>query len=145
MNLPLYFISDIHLMGEESDNYIKTNKNLENFFNHILNTGGTLFINGDLFDFYFEYKDVIPKKYFSLYNQLYMLKNAGIEIHYIVGNHDYWVMDFIENTITTKTYRDDVTLELNGKKFYISHGDGYLSWDHGYRLLKKIVQSKLFT
>ena len=62
MNLPLYFISDIHLMGEESDNYIKTNKNLENFFNHILNTGGTLFINGDLFDFYFEYKDVIPKK-----------------------------------------------------------------------------------
>ena len=60
------FISDIHLMGEESDNYIKTNKNLENFFNHILNTGGTLFINGDLFDFYFEYKDVIPKKYFSL-------------------------------------------------------------------------------
>ncbi len=120
MNLPLYFISDIHLMGEESDNYIKTNKNLENFFNHILNTGGTLFINGDLFDFYFEYKDVIPKKYFSLYNQLYMLKKAGIEIHYIVGNHDYWVMDFIENTITTKTYRDDVTLELNGKKFYIS-------------------------
>ena len=134
MNLPLYFISDIHLMGEESDNYIKTNKNLENFFNHILNTGGTLFINGDLFDFYFEYKDVIQKKYFSLYNQLYMLKNAGIEIHYIVGNHDYWVMDFIENTITTKTYRDDVTLELNGKKFYISHGDGYLSWDQGYRL-----------
>ena len=65
MNLPLYFISDIHLMDETSDNYPQISKNLENFFNHISNTGGTLFINGDLFDFYFEYKDVIPKKYFN--------------------------------------------------------------------------------
>ena len=144
MNLPLYFISDIHLMDESSDNYTKINKNLESFFNHISKTGGTLFINGDLFDFYFEYKDVIPKKYFSLYNQLYTLKSSGVEIHYILGNHDYWVMDFIEKKITTKTYRNDVTMELNGKKFYISHGDGYLSWDHGYRLLKYVIQSKLF-
>ena len=107
MNLPLYFISDIHLMDETSDNYPQISKNLENFFNHISNTGGTLFINGDLFDFYFEYKDVIPKKYFSLYNQLYTLKNTGVEIHYILGNHDYWVMDFIEKqkcwTHTTPT------------------------------------------
>ena len=111
MNLPLYFISDIHLMDESSDNYPKINQNLESFFNHISKTGGTLFINGDLFDFYFEYKDVIPKKYFSLYNQLYTLKSSGVEIHYILGNHDYWVMDFIEKKITTKTYRNDVTME----------------------------------
>ena len=145
MDLPVYFISDIHLMLKRTESEVNRQKVLFNFLDHVKQTGGTLIINGDLFDFYFEYKDVIPKKYFSIYNQLYMLKNAGIEIHYIVGNHDYWVMDFIENTITTKTYRDDVTLELNGKKFYISHGDGNLSWDHGYRLLKKIVQSKLFT
>ena len=56
MNLPIYFISDIHLMDESSANYPKTSKNLESFFNHVSNTGGTLFINGDLIDIYFEYR-----------------------------------------------------------------------------------------
>ena len=144
MQLPVYFISDVHLMDQLSESETNNQKPLYRFLDHIKHTGGTLFINGDLFDFYFEYKDVIPKGYFPIYNQLYTLKNSGIEIHYILGNHDYWVMDFMKKHLTTQTYENDVTLELNGKKFYISHGDGYLSWDHGYRLLKRIIHSRLF-
>lgn len=114
------------------------------FLHYVESTGGTLFINGDLFDFYFEYNDVIPKMYFPLYNSLFNLKTSGVEVHYLVGNHDYWIKDFITKTLMTKAYLEDVTLEINHKKFYITHGDGYLSWDRGYRILKAFIRNPLF-
>jgi hypothetical protein len=77
MELPVYFISDVHLMDQWSDGETDHQKHLNRFLAHIHSTGGTLFINGDLFDYYFEYKDVIPKGYFPIYNQLYTLKNSN--------------------------------------------------------------------
>ncbi len=145
METPVYFISDIHLMLNLTPTEKERQERLFRFFRHVRDTGGTLFINGDLFDFYFEYKHLIPKNYFNFYYQLYKLKNSGVNVHFILGNHDWWVLDFIINTLTTKTYFDDVSININGKKFYITHGDGYLSWDSGYRLLRSIIRSRLFT
>ena len=111
MELPVYFISDAHLMNQWSDGEADHQKHINRFLDHIHRTGGTLFINGDLFDYYFEYKDVIPKGYFPIYNQLYTLKNSGIEIHYILGNHDFWVMDFIKEHLTCLLYTSDAADE----------------------------------
>jgi len=72
------------------------------------------------------------------------MKKDGIELHFMVGNHDYWVDGFMTDVLMDKVYFDDTTLEINGKKFYITHGDGLLSWDHGYRLLKKVIRSRFF-
>jgi UDP-2,3-diacylglucosamine hydrolase len=144
MQLPVYFISDIHLMLKNTEHENEKLKRLSSFFRHVRETGGTLFIVGDLFDFYFEYPHVIPKVYFSFYSEVYYLKQKGIEIHYILGNHDYWVLDFIQDTITNKTYFDDIQFELKGKKFYITHGDGLLSQDKGYRMVKKILRNRFF-
>ncbi|MDP6533090.1 MAG: UDP-2,3-diacylglucosamine diphosphatase [Candidatus Marinimicrobia bacterium] len=144
MDLPVYFISDTHLMLNMSEQEQQRREKLFGFMRHIRSTGGTLFIVGDIFDFYFEYRDVIPKIYFDFFHEVTLLKNAGVEIHYVLGNHDYWVMDFITDTITTRTYFEDTTIQINGKSFYITHGDGHLSWDHGYRMLKKVIQSKPF-
>lgn len=144
METPVYFISDIHLMLNLTPAEKERQEKLFRFLSHVKDTGGTLIINGDLFDFYFEYKHVIPKNYFKFYYNLYTLKNSGVEIHFILGNHDWWVLDFITETLTTKTYFDDATININGKKFYITHGDGYLSWDSGYRLLRSIIRSRLF-
>ena len=117
---------------------------LFSFFDHVRNSGGTLIINGDLFDFYFEYKDVIPKVYAPLYYQILKLRESGVKVHYILGNHDYWVMDFINDVLFDKVYDDDVKLKIGKKTFYITHGDGFLSWDKSYRALKKFIRSRLF-
>ena len=91
MDLPIYFISDIHLMLNRTKDEAKREEILFNFFEHVRKTGGTLIINGDLFDFYFEYKDVIPKVYVPLYYQILKLRESGVRVHYVLGNHDYKV------------------------------------------------------
>ncbi len=144
MDLPLFFISDIHLMLHPQNNEDTKKTKLFQFLDNVIESKGTLFIVGDLFDFWFEYKHVIPKVYFPLLTKLHQVRKAGVEIHYILGNHDYWVQDFITDTIMTKTYFDDTTLRLNGKHFYITHGDGLLSWDHAYRVLKRVIRNPWF-
>ena len=111
MDLPIYFISDIHLMLNRTKQEAKREEILFSFFDHVRNSGGTLIINGDLFDFYFEYKDVIPKVYAPLYYQILKLRESGVKVHYILGNHDYWVMDFINDVLFDKVYDDDVKLK----------------------------------
>ncbi len=144
MDLPIYFISDIHLMLKKSNSESERQKILFQFLHHVSDTGGTLVINGDLFDFYFEYKDVIPKIFVPFYHEILKIREKGIKVHYIVGNHDYWVQDFITEVLFDKTYFSDTSFNSNGKKFYVTHGDGYLSWDRGYRLLRAIIRSRLF-
>ena len=144
MDLPIYFISDIHLMLNRTKQEAKREEILFSFFDHVRNSGGTLIINGDLFDFYFEYKDVIPKVYAPLYYQILKLRESGVKVHYILGNHDYWVIDFINDVLFDKVYDDDVKLKIGKKTFYITHGDGFLSWDKSYRALKKFIRSRLF-
>ncbi len=144
MQLPVYFISDIHLMLQQDEYEKKRQEKLFRLMDYVAQSGGTLFIVGDLFDFYFEYKHVIPKVYFPLYQQMYSLKNKGVEIYFVTGNHDHWTLDFMGQTLTTKVYDDDLSIDIQGKRFYITHGDGILSLDRGYRLLKAIIRSKLF-
>ena len=144
MKLPLYFISDIHLkltLDKEEEN---RRQNLYRLLDKICETGGTCFFVGDLFDFYFEYPDVIPKAYVDFYEKASHMKKSGVDIHFKTGNHDYWFLDFLEQNIMTKVYTDDIDVMVNGKRFFITHGDGILSWDHGYRVLKKVIRSKLF-
>ena len=144
MQLPVYFISDIHLMLQYDEQEKKRQEKLFRFMAFVAQSGGTLFIIGDLYDFYFEYKHVIPKVYFPFYQKLFSLKNSGVDIHFITGNHDHWTMDFMGETLTTKVYFDDVSIDIHGKRFYLTHGDGILSWDRSYRVLRTIIRSKLF-
>ncbi len=144
METPLYFISDVHLMLNTSPEEESKQKKLFSFLTHISNTGGTLFIVGDFFEFYFEYPHVIPKVYFSVFSKLHTLKESGVDIHFLVGNHDYWVQEFITSTLTTKTYLGETTITINGKTFYLTHGDGLLTWDRGYRALKSVIRNRVF-
>ena len=99
---------------------------------------------GDLFDFYFEYPDLIPKSYFDFFEQTKSLRKSGVSLYFLAGNHDYWVGDHIKNEIMDEVFLDSRQIEIQGKKLYLTHGDGLLSWDHGYRLLKKVIRSKTF-
>ena len=144
MKLPLYFISDIHLKLTLDKKEKDRRQNLYRLLDKICETGGTCFFVGDLFDFYFEYPDVIPKAYVDFYEKASHMKKSGVDIHFKTGNHDYWFLDFLEQNIMTKVYTDDIDVVVNGKRFFITHGDGILSWDYGYRVLKKVIRSKVF-
>ena len=144
MRLPLYFISDVHLTLSIDQAEKDRRKKLYRLLDKICETGGTCFFVGDLFDFYFEYPDVIPKAYADFYEKASSMKKNGVHLHFLTGNHDHWFQDFLETNIMDKIYTDDLDIIVNGKRFFITHGDGILIWDHGYRVLKKIIRSKLF-
>jgi len=144
MKTPLYFISDIHLKLKSSPEESKRRESLFRLLDLIQKSGGTCVFVGDLFDFYFEYPHLIPKAYHDFYCKAKALKASGVELHFVLGNHDYWVQEFMTQEIMDYVHYNDVVLDCNGKKFHITHGDGLLSWDHGYRLLKKLIRSPFF-
>ncbi|MEE9166334.1 MAG: UDP-2,3-diacylglucosamine diphosphatase [Candidatus Neomarinimicrobiota bacterium] len=144
VNSPLFFISDIHLGLKNSNYELRKRERLAEFVRHVVEKKGSLFIVGDLFDFWFEYKYVMPKAYFDILTVLYEAKRKGVKIYFIPGNHDYWTGEFAEKIIFTEVYPDGCTLEFNGKRFHIIHGDGLLSRDGAYRALRRLFRNKLF-
>ena len=139
----IYFISDIHIGAETEENEKSKISNLFSFLEYINHPENKLYIVGDLFDFWFEYKHVIPKKHYKVFFQFYNLIKNGVEINFIPGNHDYWVLDFFKDQIGFKVHSDTVEVELQSKKIFLFHGDGISTKDKGYRLLKKIFRNSL--
>jgi UDP-2,3-diacylglucosamine hydrolase len=102
-----------------------------------------VFIVGDLFDFWFEYHHLIPKQFQRILSALGELKDKGVQIDYLCGNHDFWLGDFLPQQLGIPVHKDSLTVERQGKKLFISHGDGLAKSDWGYRILKKILRSKV--
>lgn len=145
MQAPLYIISDNHFNSNNSNDEINRREKLFQVLNKIKEKGeGTLIIGGDFFDYWFEYDEVIPAGYESILKALKELHMSGIEIHYVLGNHDYWDFGYLQNHIGVIIHNSDLSIELNDKKILLTHGDGLLKNDYGYRFMKKIIRSKLF-
>lgn len=142
MNKTYLFISDVHL-GLQSPEIEKTKERLlVRFLEFARNNCDELFIVGDLFDYWFEYKRVYQKGFFRTLTALQDLTEAGIKVHYLIGNHDFMHRDFFEKEIGAVLYEDGFERILNGKKFYIAHGDGLVKNDLGYLFLKKVLRNK---
>lgn len=138
----IYFISDIHLgLFERAKDKVREDLLLK-FFDAVKTDAETIYIVGDLFDYWFEYKFVLPKFFYRTLAKLYELKENGVEIEYLMGNHDFGHLDFFKNELKIDIHEDDIERTLNGKRFYISHGDGKTYKDAGYRFLKKILRAK---
>jgi UDP-2,3-diacylglucosamine hydrolase len=112
------------------------------FLNSIKSDAKKLFILGDLFDYWFEYKKVVQKGFYRTFSALNDLSDAGVEIHYFIGNHDFLHRDFFRSDIGAVVHEDNFSLTLDDKKFFLGHGDGLVSNDYGYLILKKIFRNK---
>lgn len=137
-----YFFSDAHLgVGDERDERRKE-ENLIRFLRAIRRNAAEIYILGDLFDYWFEYRTVVPKGYYRLFSTFAELNRAGIRLFYVVGNHDYWVGDYFEKEFGMKVYRTPVEKVILGRRFFLHHGDGLLKNDFGYnKILKPILRS----
>jgi UDP-2,3-diacylglucosamine hydrolase len=143
--LPAFFLSDLHL-GAYPDTERTSVPMLMRFLDHVADRKGKLFIVGDLLDFWFEYPTVVPRRPFRLLAHLKSMVDSGCDVTYVAGNHDYWMGDFLSNEVGAATVPDDLDTTLDGRRFFISHGDGIATTGQlGYRLLKQVLHSRVVT
>ncbi|MEJ2103811.1 MAG: UDP-2,3-diacylglucosamine diphosphatase [Ignavibacteriaceae bacterium] len=139
-----FFISDIHLGLQSKSEEEEKEKKLVNFLKFAEDKCDELFIVGDLFDYWFEYKRVYQKGFYRTLTALKSLSEKNIKLHYFIGNHDFLHRDFFEKEFGAILYQKELSIELDGKKFFIAHGDGMVSNDTGYNILKWILRNKFF-
>lgn len=142
MNNSYLFISDVHLGFQSPDEEKVKERLLVRFLEFARDNCTELFIVGDLFDYWFEYKRVYQKGFFRTLTALQDLTEHGIKLHYLIGNHDFMHGDFFKKEIGAELYEDGFEKVLNGKRFYIAHGDGLVKNDYGYLMLKKVLRNK---
>jgi len=138
----IYFASDIHLGTPSYEKSLVREKKFVQWLDMIKADATELFIVGDLFDFWFEYKRAVPRGYIRVLGKLAEIADSGIPITMFTGNHDMWIFDYLPKEIGCKLYREPITREWNGKKFMIGHGDGLGPGDHGYKFIKKVFANK---
>ena len=143
MKTPIFFVSDNHFQNLKSEFEYKRRKNFYSLLNHIADLKGTLIIGGDFFDFWFDYKGYVPSEYVDIFESLKILNRKGVEIHYVLGNHDFWDFDFFKNNFSTQTIKDELQFTLDGEKILVIHGDGVLKEDYSYRIFRTIIRSQL--
>jgi UDP-2,3-diacylglucosamine hydrolase len=137
----IYFLSDFHLGAPDHESSLVREKKVVAFLDSIKHSAAEIFIVGDIFDFWYEYKKVVPKGYTRLLGKLAELTDSGIPIHVFVGNHDMWMSGYFEKELNIPVYHHPRIFEWNGKTFFIGHGDGLGPGDHGYKRLKKVFRN----
>jgi len=139
----VYFISDCHFGIPNYNESLKREKQLVSFLDKIKNNAQEIFLLGDIFDFWFEYKYVVPKGYVRLLGKLAELTDAGITVNFFTGNHDMWVKNYFKEELNLRIYKKPIICNYNNKIFYIAHGDGLGPGDYGYKCIKKIFSNPL--
>jgi len=142
MSKKIYFISDFHLGAPDKIKSLEREKRVVRWLDKVKSDVSEIYLMGDIFDFWFEYKHAVPRGYVRLLGKLAELSDSGIVLHYFTGNHDMWVFDYLPEEIGVKIYREPITRTINNKKFYIGHGDGLGPGDHGYKFIKKVFANK---
>jgi len=137
----IYFISDFHLGIPDHDRSLEREKKLVTWLEMIRSEAREIYLMGDLFDFWFEYKSVVPKGYTRLLGKLAEITDSGIPVHLFRGNHDMWAFDYLTKELNIHLHRAPEFYEFGGKKFYLAHGDGLGPGDHGYKFIKKVFAS----
>lgn len=137
-NKKIYFASDQHFGAPTRAQSLVREQRFLQWLQHIEPNCETLFLVGDLFDFWFEYKTVVPKGFVRILGQLAKMKDAGIHIHYFVGNHDLWMNGYFEEELNIPVYHQPKVFTLHNKQFFVGHGDGLGPGDKGYKRMKKV-------
>jgi UDP-2,3-diacylglucosamine hydrolase len=142
MQLPkdkkIYFASDQHFGAPTPELSFPREQKFVAWLDQIKPDARAVFLLGDLFDFWFEYKTVVPKGFIRVLGKLAELRDSGIPIYFFVGNHDLWMNDYFEKELNIPVYHDNREFTFNNKTFLIGHGDGKGPGDKGYKRMKKV-------
>lgn len=137
----IYFLSDFHLGAPDHARSLERERLIVRFLDEIKDDTAELFLAGDMFDFWYEYRTVVPKGFVRLLGKLGEFADAGIPMHFFVGNHDMWMKTYFREEFNMPVYFEPKEFERNGKKLLVGHGDGLGPGDHGYKRLKKVFRN----
>ena len=138
----IYFSSDNHLGAPTKEESFPREKKFVKWLDEIKEDAAAIFLLGDLFDFWFEYKTVVPKGFVRTLGKLAEISDSGIPIYFFVGNHDLWMNDYFEKELNIPTFYDSKEFTFNNKTFLIGHGDGKGPYDKGYKRMKKVFTNR---
>jgi UDP-2,3-diacylglucosamine hydrolase len=146
MQLPpgkkVYFASDFHLGIPNAAASLQREKLLCTWLDSIKHDAARLYLVGDIFDVWFEYKNVVPKGYTRFLGKLAELSDAGVIIEAFTGNHDLWMRGYFQEELNIKVHHQPLEVVIQEKQFFIAHGDGLGPGDHGYKFLKAIISNR---
>ena len=138
----IYFSSDNHLGAPTKEESFPREKKFVKWLDEVKEDAAAIFLLGDLFDFWFEYKTVVPKGFVRTLGKLAEISDSGIPIYFFVGNHDLWMNDYFEKELNIPTFHDSKEFTFNNKTFLIGHGDGKGPYDKGYKRMKKVFTNR---
>lgn len=137
-----YFVADTHLGVPNYEESLKREKKLVSFLLEAEKDAKSIYLLGDIFDFWYEYKYVVPKYYVRLLGTLAQIVDRGTEIHFFTGNHDQWIRDYFQKEIGMIVHTKEIEVNIDNKIFFLGHGDGLDKSDKKYLVMKKIFGSK---
>jgi len=138
-----YFASDFHLGLYPYDKSAKREKVIVRWLDQIKEDAGALFLVGDIFDYWYEYKKVTARGFVRFLGKICEFTDSGIPVYFFTGNHDVWVFDYLPSETGMKVFYNPIEIEINGRKFFVGHGDGVGPGDSGYKVLRSIFHSKI--
>lgn len=139
----LYFASDFHLGVPDHATSLTRERLIVSWLESIRHDAQAVYLLGDIFDFWFEYRHVIPKGFIRLQGKLAELSDAGIPIYFFTGNHDMWMFDYFKKEMNVIIYREPGVVEVGNQKILVGHGDGLGPGDNTYKILKKFFNSSV--
>ncbi|NNF02413.1 MAG: UDP-2,3-diacylglucosamine diphosphatase [Bacteroidia bacterium] len=143
MSKKTYFISDFHLGVPNNKSSLEREKKVITWLEEIEHDAREIYFMGDVFDFWFEYKHVVPKGYVRLLGKIASICDKGIPVHYFTGNHDMWAFDYLPTELGVIMHREPIEVIIDDKKFFLGHGDGLGPGDSGYKFIKKVFSNKV--
>ena len=138
----IYFVSDVHLGAPALKNNRERELLLAKWLDEIKDDVAELYLLGDIFDFWWEYKKVVPRGFTRILGRIADLADSGVDVHFFTGNHDLWAFDYLSEELGITIHHNEIVKEIKGKKFFLAHGDGLDADDKGYIFLKKIFSNK---
>lgn len=139
----IYFASDLHLGMFPDAESLERERSFVDWLEMIRKDASELWLLGDVFDYWFEYRKVVPRGFTRFLGKLAQLSDEGIEIHIFTGNHDVWIFNYLPSEIGLTVHRKPLLQTWGGKRFLLGHGDGLVPSDAGYRLLQRIFQNRV--
>ena len=138
----VYFLSDIHLGAKTIENPLEHERRVVRFLDSIRNDASDIYLMGDIIDYWFEYKKVVPRGFTRFLGKISELSDMGINIFWFTGNHDIWIFDYIPSETGAVIYNQPIIKEIMGKKFYLAHGDGLGDDSKGYKFMHRFFRNK---
>ena len=138
----VFFLSDAHLGSLAIEHGRTQERRLVNFLEKIKHQAAAIYLMGDMFDYWYEFKTVVPKGYTRFLGKLSELTDMGIEVHFFTGNHDIWCYDYLPKECGVILHKEPLTTEIYGKEFYLAHGDGLGETNVTFQLLRSIFHSR---